>query len=214
MTKTTLKLGFHGRIIDHLGIQMYQSPTAAIAEIVSNAWDADSENVRISFDFQNEQKTNWKITISDDGQGMTFQECQDRYLSVGYNRRQSDPLEKSPSKKRSIMGRKGIGKFAGFGIANFIKVTTVSSKTNEHTEFELDLQKIRKAIAMSLLAIWKLRQRQRKLKLQMLMGLQSNSEVSASAREYLKRDLSPRWRENFLSTARQIASMCLLTTNQ
>lgn len=144
MTKTTLKLGFHGRIIDHLGIQMYQSPTAAIAEIVSNAWDADSENVRITFDFRDEQKTNWKITISDDGQGMTFQECQDRYLSVGYNRRQSDPLEKSPSKKRSIMGRKGIGKFAGFGIANFIKVSTVTSKTNEHTEFELDLQKIRK----------------------------------------------------------------------
>ena len=28
-----LFLNFHGRIIDHLGIQMYQSPTAAIAEI-------------------------------------------------------------------------------------------------------------------------------------------------------------------------------------
>jgi hypothetical protein len=32
-----LFLNFHGRIIDHLGIQMYQSPTAAIAEMVSNA---------------------------------------------------------------------------------------------------------------------------------------------------------------------------------
>ena len=44
-----LHLAFHGKIIDHLGIQMYQSPTAAIAEIVSNAWDADAEHVNIDF---------------------------------------------------------------------------------------------------------------------------------------------------------------------
>ncbi|HDX8034089.1 TPA: ATP-binding protein, partial [Escherichia coli] len=43
-----LFLNFHGRIIDHLGIQMYQSPTAAIAEMVSNAWDADATEVNIT----------------------------------------------------------------------------------------------------------------------------------------------------------------------
>ena len=32
-----LKLNYSGRIIDHLGIQMYQSPVAAIAELVANA---------------------------------------------------------------------------------------------------------------------------------------------------------------------------------
>ena len=42
-----LFLQFHGRIIDSLGIQMYQSPVAAIAELIANAWDADSKNVSI-----------------------------------------------------------------------------------------------------------------------------------------------------------------------
>lgn len=37
-----LYLRFHGRILDSLGIQMYQSPVAAIAELVANAWDADA----------------------------------------------------------------------------------------------------------------------------------------------------------------------------
>ena len=52
-----LELGFHGRIIEHIGIQMYQSPTAALAEIVSNAWDADATRVDIKFDFLSDQKT-------------------------------------------------------------------------------------------------------------------------------------------------------------
>ena len=48
MANKKLHLKFHGRIIDHLGIQMYQSPTAAIAELVANAWDADAEEVSIT----------------------------------------------------------------------------------------------------------------------------------------------------------------------
>ena len=143
MSNQNLTLAFHGRIIDHLGIQMYQSPTAAIAEIVSNAWDADAENVRIAFDFNSSQKSDWKITVSDDGRGMSFGDCQERFLSVGYNRRANNPSEKSPGLLRPVMGRKGIGKFAGFGIARYIKVTTVGGTPKQRTEFELDLHKIR-----------------------------------------------------------------------
>ncbi|MCA3027450.1 MAG: ATP-binding protein [Rhodocyclaceae bacterium] len=141
--RSKLTLGFHGKIIDHLGIQMYQSPTAALAEIVSNAWDADGEIVGIDFDFNAEYKNKWTISVADNGLGMTLDECQHRYLSVGYNRRATAPDERTPEKKRPVMGRKGIGKFAGFGIARFIRVKTVSKATGELTEFELDLQAIR-----------------------------------------------------------------------
>jgi hypothetical protein len=48
MTETrTLELRFHGRVIDHLGIQMYQSPVAAVAELIANAWDADADRVEV-----------------------------------------------------------------------------------------------------------------------------------------------------------------------
>ncbi|MBY0554916.1 ATP-binding protein [bacterium] len=143
--KPKLTLGFHGRIIDHLGIQMYQSPTAAIAEVVSNAWDADADDVKIKFDFTSSEKSDWTIEITDNGNGMTLKECQSRFLSVGYNRRESKgPTEKSKEKSRPVMGRKGIGKFAGFGIARYIGIKTVSRETTEVTEFELDIQSIRK----------------------------------------------------------------------
>ena len=139
--KRKLRLKFHGRVIDHLGIQMYQSPVAAIAELVANAWDADAENVWITLPRQLDR--NAEIVIKDDGIGMTFKECEDKYLNVGWNRRSDNPDEVSREKQRPILGRKGIGKFAGFGIAQVIHVETISKDSGEKTDFELNLQKLR-----------------------------------------------------------------------
>ncbi|MEO0509073.1 MAG: ATP-binding protein [Verrucomicrobiota bacterium] len=142
MSKKTLKIKFHGRILDHLGIQMYQSPVAAIAELISNAWDAEAESVKISIP-NADNKIN-HILVEDDGIGMTLDDCEKRYLNIGYCRRGKDnSIVKSPSKKRPILGRKGIGKFAGFGIARTIEVTTISKETGELTKFLLDLDQLR-----------------------------------------------------------------------
>ena len=40
-----LELRFGGRLVEQLGAQMYPSATATVAELISNAWDADAENV-------------------------------------------------------------------------------------------------------------------------------------------------------------------------
>ncbi len=137
---TQLRISFHGRIIDHLGIQMYQSPVAAIAELISNAWDADAEVVNVSLPHQ--LGPNEMIRVFDDGSGMTFAQCENRFLAVGRNRRAAVD-ETTAEKQRPVLGRKGIGKFAGFGIARVIEVATVSKETGERTVFELDLEQLR-----------------------------------------------------------------------
>ena len=134
-----LQIRFHGRVIEHLGIDMYQSPVAAIAELISNAWDADASQVRVSL--PDSLLRDSKITIVDDGEGMTLKQCQDRYLNVGYNRRWDRASEKTNG-GRPVMGRKGIGKFAGFGIANLLDVETVSKETGEKTTFRLDVERL------------------------------------------------------------------------
>lgn len=132
-----LKISFHGRLIQHLGIQMYQKPAAALAEMISNSWDADAYNVEVKLpDELNDSAT---IEISDNGMGMTFEECQEKFLKVGRSRRGSNPEEKTPKENRPVLGRKGIGKFAGFGIAKVVEVTTVSEETGEKTVFEMDI---------------------------------------------------------------------------
>jgi Histidine kinase-, DNA gyrase B-, and HSP90-like ATPase len=135
----TLRLKFHGKILDQLGFQTYQSPVASIAELVANAWDADSPEVNIELPQRGRRK---EIRIVDRGCGMTFKECQDEYFNVGWNRRGNKP-EAFSAKGRPILGRKGIGKFAGFGIAEVIRVETVSEKTGERTTFEMDLNYLR-----------------------------------------------------------------------
>lgn len=137
--ENSLFLNFHGRIIDHLGIQMYQSPTAAIAEMVSNSWDADATEVKITLPTHEE----FSITIQDNGIGMTLDECQNKFLTVGYDKRKNNAKTLSRDFERPLMGRKGIGKFAGFGIASVITVTTISKDTGEKTSFVLDIDKIR-----------------------------------------------------------------------
>ncbi|MFI8995276.1 ATP-binding protein [Streptomyces sp. NPDC053542] len=134
-----LQIQFHGRVIEHLGIDMYQSPVAAIAELVSNAWDADATEVSISLPIN--VRSGSEILISDNGDGMTLPQCQDRYLKVGYNRRVEQGAEKTLA-GRPVMGRKGIGKFAGFGIADLVDVETVSKETGERTVFRLDVEKL------------------------------------------------------------------------
>ena len=43
-----LKLRFGGSLIEQLGAQLYPSATATIAELISNAWDADAGNVWVT----------------------------------------------------------------------------------------------------------------------------------------------------------------------
>lgn len=136
-----LYLNFHGRIIDHLGIQMYQSPVAAIAELIANAWDADAEIVDIKLPPTSAGPQDEYIIV-DDGIGMTFNECQELFLNVGYCRRMDNPGQKT-RKGRPVLGRKGIGKFAGFGIANIIRIETISEETGEKTVFEMRLETLR-----------------------------------------------------------------------
>ena len=140
VSEEKLYLQFHGRIIDSLGIQMYQSPVAAVAELIANAWDADARTVAVELPDSLSGKPT--IIVRDDGLGMTFEQCQKLYLNIGRNRRIDDETDKTPS-DRPVLGRKGIGKFAGFGIAELLEVDTTSAETGERTVFHLDLIDLR-----------------------------------------------------------------------
>jgi hypothetical protein len=74
---------------------------------------------------------------------MTFDECQERYLNVGYDCRGGGTKVLTPGKKRPVLGRKGIGKFAGFGIAQTMVIDTTSRENGERTVFALGLDRMR-----------------------------------------------------------------------
>ena len=127
-----------GRTLEHLGVQMYKRRDVALAELVANSWDAGAENVFISIPPQDRyNKVTSKILVTDDGSGMTENQVASDYLVVGRNRRRSGGLKLND---RVVMGRKGIGKLAGFGVAS--KMTVITWKGSEAVRFTLDVQEL------------------------------------------------------------------------
>lgn len=82
------------------------------------------------------------IVIVDDGDGMNRDELEDKFLVVGRRRRKIAELEKPNREKRPIMGRKGLGKLAGFGIAHRVTVTSRAEGDNYSTRITLDYDEL------------------------------------------------------------------------
>lgn len=70
-TSTPLVLKFGGSLVEQLGAQLYPSVTATVAELISNAWDADAANVWVSVPFEEDWANGAELVVLDDGHGMT-----------------------------------------------------------------------------------------------------------------------------------------------
>jgi hypothetical protein len=123
-----------GRTLEHLGTQMYKRRDIALAELVANCWDAGATEVALSVPQpeQYDPQTS-AVTVTDNGSGMSDRALDEDYLVIGRNRRaagQPDPAG------RRVMGRKGVGKLAGFGLARRMKLSTWT--TTQGSTLELD----------------------------------------------------------------------------
>lgn len=128
-------------MVEQLGAQLYPSVTATVAELISNAWDADASNVWITIPFGEQWDENSEITVIDDGTGMTRELAQETYLIVGRKRRLS-PLGTKSEGGRNVHGRKGIGKLAAFGTAGLLDCSTI--RDGQRTDFRMNYDHIRK----------------------------------------------------------------------
>lgn len=120
-------------VLNHLGINLYSNIPAVLSEVVANAWDADAELVDIQID-----KKNKTITITDDGHGMNQSDINDKFLTVGYRRRDEPGEATTPKHKRIVMGRKGIGKLSLFSIAKTVDVYSVRGTSKNALRMDVD----------------------------------------------------------------------------
>lgn len=140
MADEPLKLRFLGSLVEQLGAQMYPSATATIAELISNAWDADARNVWVEIPLGERWGPSDKIVVIDDGTGMSYEDAAECYLQVGRKRRVVQETDRTAG-KRLLHGRKGIGKLAAFGTARILECYTV--KSGKPTIFRLNYDHIR-----------------------------------------------------------------------
>lgn len=128
-----LIMRFASGSVKHFGLQMYATPAPSIAEMIANAWDADAKVVNIKIPLGQPITPGLSITITDDGHGMSADDCDQKFLVVGREKRKEE--DRTPN-NRPVIGRKGLGKFAPFGIAWVIDVRSV--KEGQLTHFRMD----------------------------------------------------------------------------
>ncbi len=127
-------------VLEHLGVGLYSNVPAVLSEAVANAWDADAQNAFITIDSDQRE-----IVICDDGNGMSESDINEKYLKVGYKKRDREPNRGiTPIFRRKPMGRKGIGKLSLFSIADVIEIHTV--KDGEANAFRMNGNDIRAKI--------------------------------------------------------------------
>lgn len=116
------KLRPAGRHVLTIGKDLIQDRYAAIVELVKNAYDADSPNVKIEFK-ANSARTSYSISIVDQGHGMTRSTVINKWLVPSTN----DKLGrvKSPN-GRTMQGRKGIGRYASSILGTDLLLETVT----------------------------------------------------------------------------------------
>lgn len=148
--------------VDKLGVRLYDTVSAVVAELVANGYDADADTVTVRLPLatqlakkvlkKGKQTPSWiddgaVIEVVDDGHGMTPDEARLNFLDVGRERR-NHPEQGARSRRygRPVMGRKGIGKLAPFGICRRIEVLSAGgSRTPEGyivSHFVMDYDKI------------------------------------------------------------------------
>ncbi|NHI00819.1 ATP-binding protein [Oceanimonas sp. MB9] len=116
-----------------VGKAILHDPKIAIVELVANAWDAGASEVRITWPTKENEQF---FSIEDDGCGLTEKEFSSRWRTLAYDRidNQGSTVIVN-SRKRTVFGRNGVGRFAGFCFGGSYYVS--SNKDGEHIEYEI-----------------------------------------------------------------------------
>ncbi len=106
-----------------LGRELITDRITAIFELVKNCYDANAEEVVVSFFDIASNPSNGKIIISDNGTGMSFKDIKDKWMVVGTNSKRVQ-LYSDPPYNRKFVGEKGVGRFAVDKLGERVQIRT------------------------------------------------------------------------------------------
>lgn len=119
------------RLLQLLGDQLIGSPRLAVFELVKNAYDADADEVVVTFnDIEGDAPT---IIVRDNGSGMSFETLATVWLVPGDDHREIErgEVKRSPKYGRLPLGEKGVGRFAVHKLGDGIELVTRAAGQQE-----------------------------------------------------------------------------------
>jgi signal transduction histidine kinase len=128
------------RLVSILGEQMISDSVVGLIELVKNAYDADAGLVSVTIEGLDTAETT-RITVEDDGFGMTAVDVRERFLSpaIDHKARAKERNERTQKYHRLPIGEKGVGRFAIQQLGRkFVLVTRAEGHPEVVTEISWD----------------------------------------------------------------------------
>ena len=130
--RQTLSFRPRARIIRTIGDRLIGGPETAVIELVKNSHDADANWVRVMF-FPPLDDPAGKITVEDDGHGMTLEDIRDKWMEPATTNKIDRKM--SPG-GRMLLGSKGIGRFAAAKLGKWLELRTTATDKSAKDDLE------------------------------------------------------------------------------
>lgn len=115
------------RVLSHLGEDLIKNESIALFELIKNSYDACANNCFVEFTFEGSNLK--KLSIEDDGFGMTKDIIEKVWLVVGTDNKKG--IVEPNDCGRIPLGEKGIGRLGIHKLGNKISLTSKSSNKSE-----------------------------------------------------------------------------------
>lgn len=120
LDENQIRFSVDAAIINRLGKELVGRHETAVSELVKNSYDADSTEVKLTF--ENAWQEGGTLTISDDGVGMTRDQLINGFMRLSSSEKIHNPISEKYNRTRA--GRKGIGRFATQRLGNKLTIFT------------------------------------------------------------------------------------------
>lgn len=122
-----------------LGRELITDRITALFELVKNCYDANADNVTITFENVNPLSDKSRIIIEDDGLGMTSKDIRDKWMVVGTSSKRRRTTSPAPY-NRVVVGKKGVGRFAVDKLGSKMVLRTKKKGSDQWQCLETDWQ--------------------------------------------------------------------------
>ncbi len=134
LDETQIRFTVDAGIINRLGKELVGRHETAVSELVKNSFDADSTEVKLTF--ENAWRQGGTLIIEDDGHGMTREQLINGFMRLSSADKIHNPI--SPKFNRTRAGKKGIGRFATQRLGESLTIITQTSDSNDAIRLTID----------------------------------------------------------------------------
>ncbi|HXQ35670.1 MAG TPA: sensor histidine kinase [Anaerolineales bacterium] len=133
----TLYWRFDAHTFSLLGRELITDRITAVFELVKNSYDANATEVTVGFHNVTSHSKDRRITIRDNGLGMSLKDIKDKWMVVGTRSKRVKLISPPPFNRRHV-GEKGIGRFAVDKLGERLTIRTKTKGVIRRLVVEID----------------------------------------------------------------------------